>query len=100
MSMEELARQMAAKSGLTQKDAEAALMAILHTMEEATERNDPVELVGFGTWEVRQRAARKGLNPRTKEPLDILAARVPPFKAGKALKDIASGKQNGGSSSG
>jgi DNA-binding protein HU-beta len=84
---QELVRQMAEKSGLTQKDAEAALEAIVHTMEDATKRNDPVKLVGFGTWEVRERKARKGLNPRTAEPIEVPQNKVPIFKSGRTLKD-------------
>ena len=72
---------------MSKKDAEKAVNAFVDTVEEALTGGDKVSLVGFGTFEVRSRAARKGLNPQTKEEIDIPASRVPAFKAGKALKD-------------
>ena len=78
---------MAEKSGLTKKDAENALAAFTATVEEALKNGDKVQLVGFGTFEVRQRAAREGINPATKEAIKIPAAKVPAFKVGQALKD-------------
>jgi DNA-binding protein HU-beta len=78
---------MAEKSGMTKKDSEKALNAFIEAVEEALVQRDKVQLVGFGTFEVRERSARKGRNPQTGEEIDIPAASVPAFKAGKALKD-------------
>ncbi|MDK2878494.1 MAG: DNA-binding protein HU-beta [Thermoanaerobacteraceae bacterium] len=78
---------MAEKSGLTKKDSEKALNAFVEAVEEALAKRDKVQLVGFGTFEVRERSARKGRNPQTGEEIDIPAASMPAFKAGKALKD-------------
>jgi len=77
----------AEEAQITKKDAEKAVNALLNTVEGALAKGDKVQLVGFGTFEVRDRAARKGQNPKTGEPIDIPAARVPAFKPGKALKD-------------
>ena len=87
MNKAELITSMAEKSQLTKKDAEAALKAFIDSVQEALEGGDKVQLVGFGTFETRERAARKGLNPQTKEEIKIPACTVPAFKAGKALKD-------------
>jgi DNA-binding protein HU-beta len=78
---------MAEKSGMTKKDSEKSLNAFIEAVEEALVERDKVQLVGFGTFEVRERSARKGRNPQTGEEIDIPAASVPAFKAGKALKD-------------
>jgi len=83
----ELISVMAEKSGMTKKDSEKALNAFVESVEEALVKGDKVQLVGFGTFEVRERSARKGRNPQTGEEIDIPAASVPAFKAGKALKD-------------
>jgi DNA-binding protein HU-beta len=83
----ELISAMAEKSGMTKKDSEKALNAFVESVEEALVKRDKVQLVGFGTFEVRERSARKGRNPQTGEEIDIPAASVPAFKAGKALKD-------------
>jgi len=83
----ELISVMAEKSGLTKKDSEKALNAFVEAVEEALAKREKVQLVGFGTFEVRERCARKGRNPQTGEEIDIAAASVPAFKAGKALKD-------------
>jgi DNA-binding protein HU-beta len=91
MNKHDLVTAMAKESKLTKKDAEAALDALITTVETAMKKKDKVTLVGFGTWEVRQRAARKGVNPRTKEAINIPATKVPVFKAGKGLKDLAAG---------
>lgn len=72
---------------MTKKDAEKALNAVVESIEESLARGEKVSLVGFGTFEVRSRAARKGRNPQTGEEITIEAARVPAFKAGKSLKD-------------
>jgi DNA-binding protein HU-beta len=87
MNKAELISSVAEKTELTKKDTEKAVGAILSTIEEALSKGDKVQLVGFGTFETRERAARKGRNPQTGEEIDIAAARVPVFKAGKALKD-------------
>jgi DNA-binding protein HU-beta len=83
----ELITVIAEKSGLTKKDSEKALNAFIETVEEALMKKDKVQLVGFGTFEVKHRGPRKGRNPQTGEEIDIPAANVPTFKAGKALKD-------------
>lgn len=83
----DLVNQVAETAGLQKKDAEKAVSAMLSAITNALKQGDKVALVGFCTFETRQREARKGLNPRTKEPIDIPAATVPAFKAGKALKD-------------
>ncbi|GLI19021.1 transcriptional regulator [Tepidanaerobacter syntrophicus] len=87
MNKAELISMMAEKSGLTKKDSEKALNAFIEAVEEALAKGDKVQLVGFGTFEVRERSARKGRNPQTGEEIDIPAASVPAFKPGKALKD-------------
>ena len=87
MNKTELIAAMAEKSGLTKKDAEAALTAFVESVEEALKAGDKVQLVGFGTFEVKERPARTGLNPQTKEKIEIAASKAPTFKAGKALKD-------------
>ena len=87
MNKAELITSMAEKSQLTKKDAEAALKAFIDSVQEALEGGDKVQLVGFGTFETRERAAREGRNPRTKEPITIPASTVPVFKAGKELKE-------------
>jgi len=83
----DLVSAMAEKSGLTKKDAEKALNAFIDSVTEALAKKDKVQLVGFGTFEVRERSARKGRNPQTGEEIDIPAANIPVFKAGKALRD-------------
>lgn len=87
MNKVELIASVAEKSGLSKKDAEKALAAVLESVKDALVAGDKVALVGFGTFEVRARAARTGLNPRTKETITIAASKQPVFKAGKALKD-------------
>ena len=82
-----LIAKMAEKSGLNRKQAEAALEAFLGSVTEALKEGDKVQLVGFGSFETKKRAARTGLNPRTKTPVQIAATKMPAFKAGKALKD-------------
>lgn len=88
MNKAELISVMAEKSGMTKKDSERALNAFIEAVEDALMKRDRVQLVGFGTFEVRERSARKGRNPQTGEEIDIPATNVPAFKAGKALKDI------------
>ncbi|WP_347489687.1 HU family DNA-binding protein [Desulfoscipio sp. XC116] len=87
MNKAELIASVAEKSELTKKDAEKAVGAVLASIEEALAGGDKVQLVGFGTFEIRERAARKGRNPQTGEEINIAAARVPVFKAGKALRE-------------
>lgn len=83
----ELVAKVADSAELSKKDAERAVTAFMDAVEEALKGGDKVSLVGFGTFEVRSRAARQGLNPQTKKQISIPASRVPAFKAGKALKD-------------
>jgi len=87
MTKAELISVVAEKSGLTKKDSDKAVTAIIDAVTEALVSGDKVSLVGFGTFEVKDRAARKGINPRTKEPMPIAASKLPVFKAGKALKE-------------
>lgn len=88
MNKTELVDSIAEKSGLSKKDSEKALSALIDSVEEALVSNDKVQLVGFGSFEVKQRAARKGRNPQTMEEIDIPESKVPAFKAGKDLKDM------------
>lgn len=87
MNKAELITKMAEKSQLTKKDAETALKAFVESVQEALENGEKVQLVGFGTFETRERAAREGRNPRTKEVISIPASVVPVFKAGKEMRD-------------
>ena len=87
MNKQELISVMAENAGLSKKDAEAALKAFMGAVESALVKGDKVQLVGFGTFEVRERAARTGRNPQTGAEMKIAAAKVPAFKAGRALKD-------------
>ena len=87
MNKTELIAEVANKAGLSRKDAEKALGAFVETITEAVVKGDKVQLVGFGSFETKQREARTGRNPKTKETIEIPATRVPVFKAGKALKD-------------
>ena len=88
MNKTELVAAVAAKSGLTKKDAERVVSATIETIVENLEKGEKVQLSGFGIFEVRERMARIGRNPRTKESVTIPATRLPAFKASKALKDI------------
>ena len=92
MNKAELITSMAEKSQLTKKDAEAALKAFIDSVQEALEGRDKVKLVGFGTFETRERAAREGRNPRTKETINIPASTVPVFKAGKEFRSRVNGE--------
>ena len=87
MNKTELIAAAAEKAGLSKKEAEAVITATLDAITAALKEGDKVQLVGFGSFEVKKRAARTGLNPRTKETIEIPASAVPTFKAGKALKD-------------
>ena len=86
MNKVELIAAVAAKAGLSKKDAEKAVAAVVSSIEEALVKGDKVQLIGFGTFEVRERAARVGRNPQTKEEIKIDASKQPVFKAGAALK--------------
>ena len=88
MNKTELVAAMAENAGLTKKDAEAALKAFVETVEAALKADDKVQIVGFGTFEVSERAARTGRNPQTGAEMKIPASKAPKFKAGKALKDV------------
>jgi DNA-binding protein HU-beta len=90
MTKAELISAVAEKSSLTKKDSEKAVSAIIDVITEALVAGDKVSLVGFGTFEVKNRSARNGINPRTKEPMPIPASKLPAFKAGKALKESVS----------
>ena len=92
MTKADLVAKVAAEAGLTKKDADKAVCAVLDSITAALVEGDKVALVGFGTFETRKRPERKGRNPRTKEEITIAAATVPSFKAGKALKDAVAGK--------
>ena len=92
MNKAELIAAIAAKTGDTKKTAEKLVNAFVETVTEALTEGDKVQLVGFGSFEVRKRAARKGRNPQTKEEIKIPASKAPVFKAGKALKDLVNKK--------
>ena len=87
MTKAELVSAIAGKTELTKKDSEKALAAVLESITEALKKGDKVSHVGCGTFEVRSRAAREGINPQTKKKIKIAATKVPAFKAGKALKE-------------
>ncbi|MCI8622216.1 MAG: HU family DNA-binding protein [Provencibacterium sp.] len=87
MTKAELINAIAEKSGFTKRDSETALTAVLDSITDALVAGEKVSLIGFGTFEVKSRAARTGVNPRTKEQIEIAASKLPSFKAGKALKD-------------
>ena len=92
MNKAELIAKIAEESKLTKKAAETALDAFVTSGEGALKKGEKVQLVGFGTFEVRQRAARKGRNPQTKAEIKIPASKAPVFKAGKALKELVNKK--------
>ena len=87
MNKTELVAAIAAKANISKKDADAALSAFTESIIEEIKNGGKVQIVGFGTFEARQRAARTGINPQTKEQIEISASTVPAFKAGKAFKD-------------
>ncbi len=88
MNKAELVSAIADKAELSKKDAEAALKAFTDVVTEELRKGEKIQLVGFGTFEVSERAARTGRNPQTGEEMTIPASRAPKFKAGKALKDM------------
>ena len=90
MTKAELINAVAQKTELSKKDSEKAVVAVLDAISEALAAGEKVALVGFGTFEVKERAAREGINPRTKEKIEIPASKLPVFKAGKTLKEVVS----------
>ena len=92
MKKTELIAAIAEQSDLSKKDAEKALTAALDTIIKAVAEGDKVQLTGFGTFEQRQRNARTGVDPRTGNPIEIAATKVPAFKAGKAFKEVVNQK--------
>lgn len=88
MSKTELVAAIAEKTGLTKKDSEAAVNAFVETVIEQLKNGEKVQLIGFGTFEVSERAERVGRNPQTGTEMTIAASKVPKFKAGKALKEL------------
>lgn len=87
MNKTELIAKVAEKTELTKKDATKAVDAVFASISESLQGGDKVQIIGFGNFEVRERAARKGRNPQTGEEIQIPASKVPAFKPGKALKD-------------
>ena len=87
MNKTKLIDAMAEKSGLTKKDAEKALAAFIETIQEGLAAGEKIQITGFGTFEISERAARKGRNPQTGEEIDVPALHAPKFKAGKELKE-------------
>ncbi|NLV21202.1 MAG: HU family DNA-binding protein [Syntrophomonadaceae bacterium] len=87
MNKTELISEVAQKTNITKKDADKIVNAFFSTIETALKAGEKVQLIGFGTFEVRERQARKGRNPQTGQEISIPATKVPAFKAGKALKD-------------
>mgnify|MGYP004519627453 FL=1 len=91
MNKSDLIAAVAAKTGETKKSAEASINALVDVIAETLAKGDKIQLVGFGSFEVRARAARKGRNPQTGKEMKIAAKKAPVFKAGKALKDAVNG---------
>lgn len=87
MNKTELISTVAEAAGMSKKDTEQVLNAFFNTVQETLKQNDKVQIPGFGSFEVRERAARQGRNPHTGETIEIAAAKVPAFKPGKGLKD-------------
>ncbi|MCR5021312.1 HU family DNA-binding protein [Ruminococcus sp.] len=94
MNKAELINVIAEKGGYTKKEADKVLTTVLDTIAGALENGEKVTLVGFGTFEVRERAAKVALNPVTKAPVDVPARKVPAFKAGQALKEAVAKAEN------
>ncbi|MBR2744556.1 MAG: HU family DNA-binding protein [Clostridia bacterium] len=92
MNKSDLIAAVAAKTGETKKNAEASINAVVDVVAETLAKGDKIQLVGFGSFEVRSRAARKGRNPQTGKEMKIAAKKAPVFKAGKALKDAVNKK--------
>ena len=92
MTKADLVSAVAEKSGFSKKDSEKAITAVIDSITAALAKNEKVQIVGFGTFEVRERAAREATNPRTKAKFQVPAKKAPAFKAGKALKDAVEAK--------
>lgn len=90
MNKTELIAAVAEKASISKKDADSAVNAVIDTIVEALAAEEKVQIVGFGTFEIRSRNARQGRDPRTNSPITIPASKVPAFKAGKAFKDSVS----------
>lgn len=92
MNKTELVNAVAEKADFSKKDAEKAVAAVIDSITDALTQGDKIQLVGFGTFEVRERAEKQGRNPRTGETMTVPASKLPAFKAGKALKDAVAQK--------
>lgn len=92
MNKTELIAAVAEKSSISKKDAEKAVLATLDVIQECVAKNEKVQIVGFGTFELRTRNARTGCNPRTHENIEIPESKIPAFKAGRAFKDAVNNK--------
>ena len=92
MTKADLIDKVATETNLTRKDSDQAIDAVIHAISGALAKGDKVTLVGFGSFEIRERAARKGRNPQTGKEINIATRKVPVFKAGKALKDAVAKK--------
>ncbi|HAH17742.1 MULTISPECIES: HU family DNA-binding protein [Eubacterium] len=95
MNKAEFVAAIAEEAGLTKKDADAAVKAFTEVVTEELKKGEKIQLTGFGTFEVSERAARSGRNPRTGETMKIKASKAPKFKAGKALKDAVNAPKKG-----
>ena len=93
MNKTELVANVADKAGLTKKDAEKAVTAFFSSIEEALVAGEKIQLIGFGTFEVKERAARTGRNPQTGKAIQIPASKLPVFKASAAFKELVNGKK-------
>jgi DNA-binding protein HU-beta len=87
MNKTDLVQAVCERTGVTKKDVTQVVDAVFDVIQEALSQGDKVQLVGFGNFEIRERAARKGRNPQTGEEIEIAASRVPAFKAGKSLRE-------------
>jgi DNA-binding protein HU-beta len=87
MTKVELVSAVTKKSGMAKKDSDAAVSAVIEVITETLAKGENISIVGFGTFEVRERAERRGINPRSKEPMTIPTGKLPTFKAGKSLKE-------------
>lgn len=92
MNKTELIAAVANEAEITKKDAEKAVKAVFSVISDSLTKGDKVQIIGFGTFEVRQRKAREGRNPHNNEPIQIEASKTPAFKAGKQLKDLVNNK--------
>ena len=92
MNKTELAAAVAEKTGLSKKESDATIKAVFETISEELQKKEPIQLIGFGTFLTKQRAARSAKNPRTGEKMTIAAAAVPSFRAGKSLKELVNTK--------